>query len=73
MRNVAIAAGNSGDPALLASLEPLLADAAPVVRAMAVWATARLATRGHVADLAARHLPVELDAEVRAEWRQVLL
>ncbi len=32
VRNVAIAAGNSGDPGLLASLAPLLDDADPVVR-----------------------------------------
>lgn len=48
VRNVAIAAGNSGDPALVAPLSPLLDDDDPVVRDAAGWATARL-QRGVVA------------------------
>src|SRR6478735_7334481 len=43
VRNVLIAIGNSGDTGLLATVEPLLDDAAPVVRGMAVWALSRLA------------------------------
>ena len=38
IRNVLIAAGNSGDAALVPQVEALLADASPLVRAMAVWA-----------------------------------
>lgn len=42
VRNVAIAIGNSGDAALFAALQPLLADADAIVREAAVWAAARL-------------------------------
>ncbi len=42
VRNVCIAAGNSGDPALLGMLAPLLGDEDAVVRDAAAWATARL-------------------------------
>ena len=44
LRNVLIAAGNSGDESLLPRVEPLLTDASPLVRAMAVWAMRRLTT-----------------------------
>ena len=43
VRNAAIAAGNSGDPALTAALAPLLDDPSPVVRDAAAWACAELA------------------------------
>ncbi len=43
VRNCLIAAGNSGDPALLAPVERLLDDPDPVVRDAAQWARARLA------------------------------
>ena len=43
MRNVLIAAGNSGDVSLAGSVADRLGDASPLVRAMAVWALARLA------------------------------
>lgn len=42
VRNVLIAIGNSGDPALAAEAERLLDDPSPLVRAMAVWALRRL-------------------------------
>ena len=45
VRNAAIAAGNSGDPALAAALEPLTRDPSDVVRDAAGWALARLARR----------------------------
>ena len=43
LRNVLIAAGNSGDASLLPKIEQSLADPSPLVRAMAVWALSRLA------------------------------
>ena len=43
VRNAAIAAGNSGNPALLPVTEALLADPDPAVRDAALWAAARLA------------------------------
>ena len=68
VRNVLIALGNSGDPAQAPVAEGLLADASPLVRAMAVWALARL-DGARFAVLRDRFLPNETDAEVRAEWR----
>ena len=43
LRNVLIAAGNSGDATLVPLVEARLEDASPLVRAMAVWALSRLA------------------------------
>ena len=42
IRNCLIAAGNSGDPALLPSVEKHLADEDPVVADAAQWALAEL-------------------------------
>ena len=68
VRNCLIAAGNSGDPSLLPQVAPLLADASPIVRAMAVWAFRHLAGTEAVAAALAAHAPGETDAEVRKEW-----
>lgn len=48
VRNAAIAAGNSGDPALAPSLHALLADANATVADAAAWALARLQRPGAV-------------------------
>jgi epoxyqueuosine reductase len=69
VRNALIAAGNSGDGSLVPQVRRLLADASPLVRAMAVWALARLCESREVASLRASHLPRESDGAVRAEWR----
>ena len=72
IRNVLIAAGNSGDQSLRPQVVGLLREREPVVRAMAVWALCRLsAAVGDLTDwerLKAAHLPGETDAQVRAEW-----
>jgi epoxyqueuosine reductase len=68
VRNCLIAAGNSQDPALLPLVAPLLSDASPLVRAMAVWALRRLAAPDAVVDERATRLPQETDDDVRAEW-----
>jgi epoxyqueuosine reductase len=73
VRNALIAAGNSGEASLLARVERLLGDASPLVRAAAVWAAGRLAGVDHVALLGDRHLPLETDAFVRAEWHAILV
>jgi epoxyqueuosine reductase len=72
VRNVMIAAGNSGDPALRPCVEARLGDPSVLVRAMAVWALARLAPSGEVASAARTHLPRERDEAVRGEWHAVL-
>ena len=69
IRNVLIAAGNSGDLSLLPTIETLLADASPLVRAMAVWALWQLADEPRVARLRDLHLQNEADADVRREWQ----
>jgi epoxyqueuosine reductase len=68
IRNVLIAAGNSGDRSLVADVAPLLSDAAPVVRAMAVWAMSELASPDDFARLRSRHRNAESDADVLLEW-----
>jgi epoxyqueuosine reductase len=72
VRNVLIAAGNSGSPDLLVLIEPLLQDASPLVRGAAVWATARLAGAERLAALAASHRAKESDPSVLAEWETEL-
>lgn len=63
VRNVLIAAGNSGTRALLANVQPLLDDTSPVVRGAAVWAWRAL---GGAVDQA--RTAGELDADVASEW-----
>ena len=55
VRNVLIAAGNSGDAALAARCRDLLDDASPLVRGAAVWALSRLVEHGEFLALAAWH------------------
>ncbi|WP_439468344.1 tRNA epoxyqueuosine(34) reductase QueG [Blastomonas fulva] len=68
VRNAAVAAGNSGDPALAPAVAALLDDADPVVRGAAVWALAELDPARWEAERAAR-IAHEQDADVQAEWR----
>jgi epoxyqueuosine reductase len=69
LRNVLIAVGNSGDASLLPRVEVLLADASPLVRAMAVWAMRRLTADANAERLRHRYLAREADVAVRAEWQ----
>ncbi|MGE3065464.1 MAG: tRNA epoxyqueuosine(34) reductase QueG [Hyphomicrobiaceae bacterium] len=69
LRNVLIAAGNSGDAALKPAVRRHLRDEAPVVRASAVWAAAMLAARLEWEHLRDTHAPREHDATVLEEWR----
>ncbi len=68
VRNVLIAIGNSADRSLAPAAEQLLDDDSPLVRAMAVWALARLLDPGGFERLRASHQPGETDAAVAAEW-----
>jgi epoxyqueuosine reductase len=67
LRNVLIAAGNSGDAALVPLVEARLHDDSPLVRSMAVWALARLAPRRFNA-LRGMQGAAEPDQAVRSEW-----
>lgn len=62
-RNVAIALGNTRDPAAIPALEHLLASRFPIVRSHAAWALGQLGA-GAILDA---HLAIETDPEVRAE------
>ncbi|MCW2309648.1 tRNA epoxyqueuosine(34) reductase QueG [Rhodobium gokarnense] len=68
VRNVLIAIGNSGDPALLDAVRPLMADESPLVRGAAAWAYQRLAASSEVETTRAERRTLETDADVRAEW-----
>jgi epoxyqueuosine reductase len=68
LRNVLIAIGNSGEASLAATAARRLKDSSPLVRAMAVWALARLLDADSFQLLRERHLPLESDPGVRAEW-----
>ena len=67
VRNVLIAAGNGGDAGVIAQVETLLHDPAPVVRGAAIWALSRLSPEK--LDRRRRELLAdEQDPSVRAEW-----
>jgi epoxyqueuosine reductase len=68
VRNVLVAAGNSGNPALLHDIMLLLSDTSPLVRGMAVWASRRLADADREAELKERYASKESDVLVCAEW-----
>ena len=70
VRNALIAAGNSGDRSLLPAVEGLLADASPLVRAMAVWALQRLAEPDAFTQARQQRAWREADVAVQAEWMQ---
>jgi len=72
VRNVLIAAGNSADQDLRPAVTARLDDTSPLVRAMAVWALARLsAADGEWTAwerMKSAYCPGETDPDVRAEW-----
>lgn len=68
IRNVLIAAGNSGDRTLIVQCRDLVCDPSPIVRGMAIWALSRLMNAGEFAAFAAKR-PKEADDDVLNEWR----
>jgi epoxyqueuosine reductase len=69
IRNVLIAAGNSGEAALAGPVRGLLDDASPLVRGAAIWALARLVPDAEYSERAEIGLNTEIDGAVREEWR----
>ncbi len=67
VRNVLIAAGNSGDAALVPAVVALLDDPAPVVRGAAIWALGRLDRERFEKEQIVR-ASTEDDDNVRPEW-----
>jgi epoxyqueuosine reductase len=72
IRNVLIAAGNSGDAGLIGPVRMLLADPSPLVRGAAIWALSRLPDERDFGALASQALQEEADASVRDEWRTAM-
>ncbi|MBW3099067.1 tRNA epoxyqueuosine(34) reductase QueG [Pseudohoeflea coraliihabitans] len=75
LRNVLIAAGNSGEAALIPACRALIDDPAPVVRGAAVWALTQLLPAADFAELKTRRLGekgrsemLDPDPDVAAEW-----
>ncbi len=67
IRNALVAAGNSGDAALVGAVAALLDDPAPVVRGTAIWALGRLDPRRYAVERSER-FATETDDSVLAEW-----
>jgi len=72
VRNVLIAAGNSGDAGLAARCQALTLDPSPLVRGAAVWALSQLVDRDALLRAAAERMDFEDDDDVLAEWRNAL-
>ncbi|UVK39610.1 tRNA epoxyqueuosine(34) reductase QueG [Mesorhizobium sp. AR10] len=68
VRNVLIAAGNSGDLSLAGTIRTLIGDASPLVRGAAVWALSRLVPDSEFAERAIAALKTESDEAVKNEW-----
>lgn len=71
LRNVLIAAGNSGDQTLLPHVTAHLDDASELVRAMAVWGLGQLATPKDVERARMEYGDQETDRDVKAEWARL--
>ncbi|RVD54758.1 tRNA epoxyqueuosine(34) reductase QueG [Mesorhizobium sp. M2D.F.Ca.ET.185.01.1.1] len=72
VRNVLIAAGNSGDASLAPVVRGLLGDASPLVRGAAIWALSRLLPDREFGELAATASKTEIDTAVQEEWQAAL-
>lgn len=69
MRNVLIAAGNSGDSELVEPIKRHLGADSALVRAMAVWALQQLLSQAAFSALRSQWLLSEDDEDVSREWR----
>jgi epoxyqueuosine reductase len=69
LRNVLIAAGNSGDVDLMSLITPFLDHSSALLRAMAIWAVRQLADDDIWQRLRDAYLPNERDQSVRHEWQ----
>jgi len=68
LRNVLIAAGNSGMKSLIPRVKVHLDSYDPIVRGSAVWALSCLMSSSEMDSLAKTSLKVEKDQSVRQEW-----
>ena len=72
MRNILMAAGNSGASALITQVEKHLSAESPLIRGMAVWAFARLVDVETLKKKAAIYQVVEDNNQVLSEWQDAL-
>ncbi len=70
LRNVLIAAGNSGSERLISKITALLGDESALIRASAVWALSQLIDDEAFGVLKETHYAREKDQMVREEWDQ---
>ncbi len=68
IRNVLVAAGNSGDSSLIAPVTEFLSAESALLRGAAVWAFSRLASGANFAEKSAAQQAFERDESVLAEW-----
>ena len=68
LRNVLVAAGNSGEAGLAPAITACLDHESALVRGMAVWALRQLLDRDAIAKIRAIHVPNEADSDVVGEW-----
>jgi epoxyqueuosine reductase len=68
LRNVMIAIGNSGDPALAGRAKTALDDPSPLVRGAAIWALSQLLPQESFDELARQKAGTEPDPSVQEEW-----
>ena len=68
LRNLLVAAGNSGDITLLPLIEMRLRHSDPLVRGMAVWALKQLVDAERYQIIRSAHALGETDDDVLAEW-----
>ncbi len=72
LRNVLVAIGNAPpQPELVAAARRCLDEAAPLVRATAVWAFGRLVAPDDIGAEATIRIASETDPMVLAEWQQL--
>ena len=72
MRNILIAAGNSGQRTLRPLIAAHLTDPSPLVRAMAIWALAQLEDNANIKARYDEHARDEQDPIVLNEWRNAM-
>lgn len=72
LRNVLVAAGNSGDRALVEKCTKLLGDESELVRGSAIWALSQLLHRSELEALFSHYGTAEHDPSVLVEWQDAL-
>jgi epoxyqueuosine reductase len=70
LRNVLIAAGNSGAAHLVGRIKRLIDDESALIRATAVWALSQLMSAAEFESLKDVRVKTEVDPMVLAEWHQ---